>query len=149
VKTLRIISTTILPLALPLLDIVTIKHTYDFKGDFGPEFYGLPFIYRTEIPWGSSLSGEFYLVGYFGNVFFYSLVVLAITLLLMKLKLNTTIKKLWTMCWFGIASVLIVFAVIFFLITDWRYAWTNSEILHYANHSINYAKTIEFFSMGK
>jgi len=148
-KTIRIITITLLALALPLLDIVTFRHTYDFKGDMGPEFYGLPFIYRTEIPWGSSLSGEFYVLGYFGNVLFCAIVVLIFTLLMMRIKLNLTIKKLWNISWTSTSIVLILFSALFFFITDWRFDWTNSEILQYTDQSVDCSKTLEFISVGK
>jgi hypothetical protein len=57
-KITRIIIIILLSLALPLLDIVTFRHSYDFNGDMGPDFYGLPFIYRTEIPWVNSFNGD-------------------------------------------------------------------------------------------
>ncbi|WP_299677619.1 hypothetical protein [uncultured Dokdonia sp.] len=148
-KITRIIIITLLSLALPLLDIVTFRHSYDFNGDMGPDFYGLPLIYRTEIPWVNSLSGDFYILGYFGNVFFYSIVLVIFILLIKRIKLNGLFKKLWNVSWIGASVVLIFFAAIFFIITEWRFEWTNSEILKYTNQSVACSKTLEFISTGE
>jgi hypothetical protein len=69
-RELYIIYIFLLSLSIPLLDIVTFRHSFDFNGNMGPDFYGFPFIYRTEIPWVNSFNGVFYIFGYFGNVFF-------------------------------------------------------------------------------
>ncbi|SFT45061.1 hypothetical protein SAMN05216474_0636 [Lishizhenia tianjinensis] len=148
-KITQIIITILLSLALPLSDIVTLRHSYDFEDDIGPEFYGLPFIYRTEIPWVNSLSGDFYILGYFGNVIFFSLVLVVFTLLIKSIKLNGFIKKLWNVSWMGTSVFLILFAALFFFITEWRFEWTNSEILKHSNQPELGSRTLEFFSTGK
>ena len=148
-KITRILIITLLSLALPLLDIVTFRHSYDFNDDMGPDFYGLPFIYRTEIPWVNSFNGDFYILGYFGNVFFYSIVLVIFTLIIKRIKLSGLIKKLWNISWIGTSVVLFFFAAMFFLITEWRFEWTNSEMLKYTNQSVTCSKTLEFISTGK
>ena len=148
-KTTQIIITILLSLALPLLDIVTLRHSYNFEDDMGPEFYGLPFIYRTEIPWVNSLSGDFYILGYFGNVICFGLVLVIFTLLIKSIKLNEFIKKLWNVSWMGTSIVLILFAALFFFITKWKFEWTNSEILIHSNQPELGSRTLEFFFTGK
>ena len=52
----------LLALALFLVtwDVLSLERSCDHP-DGGPELYGLPFVWRTSIPWVNSLSGEFYL----------------------------------------------------------------------------------------
>ena len=148
-KILRISILVLLALALPILDLVTFRHTCDFKGDMGPEFYGLPFIYRTEIPWVNSFSGEFYILGYFGNVFFHCLCLFLLRWILNIFKLTGIIKKTWNVIWIGTSVMLIIYATMFFSIMEWRFEWTKSEIMNYANQSSSCTKTLEFGSTGK
>ena len=148
-KILRISILVLLALALPILDLVTFRHTCDFKGHMGPEFYGLPFIYRTEIPWVNSFSGEFYILGYFGNVFFHCLCLVLLRWILNIFKLSGIIKKTWNVIWIGTSVMLITYATMFFFITEWRFEWTKSEIMNYADQSSSCTKTFEFGSTGK
>lgn len=148
-KIARIIILILLSLALPLLDIVTFRHSYDFNGDMGPDFYGLPFIYRTEIPWVNSLNGDFYILGYFGNVLFFSLVLVIFTLIITRIQLNGLIKKLWEFIWMSTSVVMILFAAMFFFIIEWRFEWSNTEILEYTNQTETCSKTLEFVATGE
>jgi hypothetical protein len=148
---MKILKTTILgllSLALPLLDIVTFRHTCDFNGDMGPEFYGLPFIYRTEIPWVNSLSGDFYLLGYAGNVVFFGVIILIVAAVLKRVEQQGHIKKIWNVGWIGTAMVMILFSSMFFFITEWHFDWTPSEMINYANQSAPCTRTLEFCSTG-
>tara|TARA_B100001287_G_C22452733_1_gene421356 strand:+ start:150 stop:599 length:450 start_codon:yes stop_codon:yes gene_type:complete len=148
-KAIKIIILTLLSLALPLLDIITFRHTCDFKGDMGPEFYGLPFIYRTEIPWVNSFNGDFYILGYFGNVLFFGIILAILALVISKLKLNDKAKKVRDTTWIGVSALLIFFAGLFFFVTEWRFNWTTAEMEEYMDQSTNCSRTLDFISTGE
>lgn len=118
---------TLFALSFPLLDFITFHQKCDWLGDDGPEFYGLPFAYRSQIPLGSSMSGEFYRLGYLGNVLFYFLFALMIfktfNLLNVKPKLKSFISKASKVT----IMLFLILTIFSSFIIDWNFKWTDGR----------------------
>jgi hypothetical protein len=122
-----------LPLAAMVVtfDFATWRHVCDYGGDVGPYFYGFPMIYRTEIPWVNSLSGEFYLLGFLVDLLLFAVFSgLLLTVVQKELKMpKKTSLALWITSWLFAASI----TILNHTSIEWQYYWrTTSD--HYLNH---------------
>jgi len=127
----QIILTFLISISLTLSDIVTFRFECDFPGGTGPQFYGFPFIYRTEIPWVNSLSGNFYFSGFIGNLIFNFALVFFALKLMKRLKLKSKIKKVFIKLLYSITAILLVIASLKVLIIEWRFEWKDNFYENY------------------
>jgi hypothetical protein len=68
-------------------DLIVFVYRCDFP-EYGPDFIGFPFIYRSSIPWVNSLSANLYLSGLIGNVLFWTIFAFILITLAEKVATN-------------------------------------------------------------
>jgi hypothetical protein len=115
------------------LDVITWAHHCDFKGDLGPVFIGFPFIYRTEIPWVCSMSGQFYLLGFVGNVILTGSLIALINVVRKKLRLQLFSSKWRMISWLFLSLLCLTIFLLNHLSVDWFYAW-QADFKGYVEH---------------
>lgn len=142
---------TLFALYFPLLDFITLHRKCDWLGDYGPEFYGFPFVYRTGIPWVNSMSGEFYGLGYLGNVLFYLLFSVLIIRLLKIVLINPKLKNLLSKALKATIILLGILTIFSTFVIDWNFKWTDGrhEFEKAAQKEMECNCKLEFFSTGK
>jgi len=102
--------------------------------EYGPKFYGFPFVQETDKTWVFSMSGEIYLFGFLGNLVFWTLIIGGIVLLLEKIKEKLTKKIIGIFGWLILAWSLFI-SVVYFGAVDWRLEFTHD------NFKMNYYQT--------
>ncbi len=125
-----ILMSLILSLSILLLDIVTWRHECgDYGGDNGPVFYGFPFVYRTQIPWVNSFSGDFYIQWFLANLFVYSvfifLIIYSIRLFILK---SRQIKKALMIIIYSFITLFALSTVWIFGMTEWHFTWNHRNL---------------------
>lgn len=133
---------------LPFIDIISIRYSC-FHNEMGPELYGFPFIYRTQIPWVNSFEGNLYLLGYLGNALFYLLIIKLIELSLNKINENIIRNKYFKISTIIVFILTIVFSSLPVFIYEWECELTTKKILEYADQPLNCEKQWIFFGNKK
>lgn len=149
ITTNKLFLILLLSLSISQLDFITIRYECDYLGDMGPEYYGFPFIYRTQIPWVNSLSGNFYILGYIGNVsVIYGLLFFSVTLF-KKFRISLGIMKYLKIVTSIITIILFIFASMFFTLIEWNFKWKYNHIENYGGKPLKCEKHLEFFKSGQ
>lgn len=141
----------LLPLSFPLFDFISFHRKCNWLGDGGPDYYGFPFVYRTQIPWVNSFSGEFYILGYLGNVFFYLLLVIVIRKLLRYVLFSDKLKTILRNTSKVIIIVIAILSLFFTYGIEWNIQWKDgrSEFEYTSGKELKCDCKLEFFSIGK
>lgn len=147
-KTQNRLGKIILSLILGLIWIISLPITFKYSCDYpeyGPTFYGLPFVQQTNTTWVNSFSGEIYISGFLGNLFLWSLFFFGI-LNLISYRLRDSLKKL--SFYFGLLSfsICIFFVSLHFSVYEWRATWSHNDFkLNYYNKDIQCERDLLFF----
>jgi small-conductance mechanosensitive channel len=142
---------TLFAFSFPLLDFITLHRKCDWLGDGGPEYYGFPFVYRTGIPWVNSMSGEFYGLGYLGNVLFYLLLSVWIIRLLKIAVIHPKLKSFLSKASKATIILLVILTIFSSFIVDWNFQWTDgrNKFEKAARKELKCDCKIELFSTSK
>ncbi|NVK03200.1 MAG: hypothetical protein HWD92_00195 [Flavobacteriia bacterium] len=113
-------------------------------GDPGPEYYGFPFIYRTDTTWVSSLSGILYLKGLIANLLFWAIISFLASRGIDKLRGKPKIASQIVAIVFGIYLVLVAFLKV--SINDWSIQYDHDNMkMDYYNEELDYHREIIWF----
>lgn len=133
-----------LSISLVLLDLISFKYKCRYE-DGGPDFYGFPFIYRTDTSYVNSLSGELYISGFLGNTLFWTLLLFLSIITIKQLipHINKTILL--------VLKVLILIISVFIIyvsteIIDWRYQWNHDFKINYYPDEVDCNRELLFFN---
>jgi len=132
----KIIFSLITALGCITDEYFTFQYVCDYP-EHGPEFYGFPFVQETSTSWIFSLSGEIYLIGFFGNLVLCTLLIFILVLCLSKIKGKLAQKIILVFGWLIIAwSILVSF--VYFGAIDWRLNYTHDDfkINYYQSHIV-------------
>lgn len=126
----KLIFSIITALGLITDEFLTFEYVCNYP-EYGPKFYGFPFVQETNTTWVFSMSGEIYLFGFLGNLIFWTIIIRGIILLLNKIKVKLMQKII------GVFGLLILawslfISLIYFAAIDWRLKYTHD------NFKINY-----------
>jgi hypothetical protein len=149
ITTNKLFLILLLSLSISQLDFITIRYECDYLGEMGPEYYGFPFIYRTQIPWVNSISGKFYILGYICNVSVIYTLLFLLVKLSEKLSINKRIMKFLKIITSLITIILFIFASLFFTIIEWNFEWKYNHIENYGGKPLKCEKHLEFFKSGQ
>lgn len=112
-------------------------------GEMGPEYFGFPFIYRTDTTWVNSMSGEIYLKGLIVNFIFWVIVIL-ITVFCID-KLNGRFKKV-TQIFFISFGLFVCLIALTNTVIDWKLHFDHNNMKgDYFINELDYTKKIHFF----
>lgn len=145
-KKLQITSALILALGMITDDWLTFEFICDYK-EYGPRFYGFPFVQETNTSWVNSMSGEIYLFGFLGNLLFWTFIFYVIILIINRIK-NKIIVKLCN----GISLVFVLIALlnsfVYFSVIDWRLEKTHDNFkLNYYTSDIKCERKFKLFKL--
>ena len=111
-----------------------------------PKFRGFPFVQSTGESWLFSMSGDLFLKGLFGNVFFWALIIF----------FSVSLIKNWTLGKYNIAkwivSILIILLALFIttisiIAIDWRLNWNHDNFkLDYYKIELDCERSFHFFN---
>lgn len=135
----RLIFTIIVALGIITDEFLIFEYTCDYP-EYGPQFYGFPFVQETSTTWVNSMSGEIYLLGFIGNLIFWAII---IGLIIFFFR-NTKSKLILLFAYLAISwSLFVSFA--YFIAIDWRLEFTHDNFkLDYYQSEIDCDREIIF-----
>lgn len=124
---LKIIVISFLSLGLVFSELLVFEYVPLYNGEGGPEYFGFPFIYRTDTTWPYSMSAELYLKGLIGDFLFWYLILYVLSYLLLKInKVNLRRVILIVSLIIGVFNALIGFGR--YLMIDWEIKLDHNEM---------------------
>ena len=113
------------------------------EGEMGPEYFGFPFIYRTDTTWVNSMSGEIYLKGLLGNLIFWGGIILIASFGIDKLK--GKFKKATQILTISFGALVCLIALTSTAI-DWRFHFDHNDMKgDYFINELDYNKELHMF----
>lgn len=113
------------------------------KGEMGPEYFGFPFIYRTDTTWVNSMSGEIYLKGLIGNLIFWIIVIWITSFGINKLKGAFGKAMRILIIIFGSLVCLVALTS---MVIDWRFHFDHNDMKRdYFIDELEYNKELQLF----
>ncbi len=139
----KLIFSLLVAPSLIFLDLIVFKYTCVY-GDGGPDFYGFPFIYRTDTSWGNSLSGELYILGFILNTLFWAFIIYLLTVPLKYILVP--FRSIFVNI---LATLVLLFSFFIVLsnimVIDWRYKTHHDVTMDYYPDDVVCKKELWFF----
>ena len=111
--------------ALLVSDLLTIQRVDACPDERLPALFGVPFAYRTSIPWVNSMSGVLYAKGLLLNWLSWAMVVAALRKgMLAFLPARTWNTPMTRVFLFALMIVSALVVLLFFIVIEWHLQWT-------------------------
>lgn len=111
-------------------ELLIFEYVCDYP-ELGPKFYGFPFVQETNTSWIFSMSGDVYLIGFLGNLLFWTIIIGGVIFFVAKIKGKLIKRIIGIFGWLIIAWSLFI-SFVYFTSVDWRLEFTHD------NFKINY-----------
>ncbi len=125
-------------------NFITFHYVCDYP-EYGPSFYGFPFVQQTNSTWVNSFSGNLYLSGMMGNLIIWSLVFYMLLSLINDVLGRKIKKALFLLGLLGFVTS-IIYISFYFEAYDWRIQWSHDNFkIDYFSDTIQCKRTFYFF----
>lgn len=121
----KLLSSIIVALGCITDDYLIFEYACDYP-EHGPKFYGFPFAQETNSTWVFSMSGEIYLLGFLGNLIFWTVIITGLVFLVSKLN-GRLVKKITKLLGWLIIAWSLFISFVYFAAIDWRVEFTHDD----------------------
>ena len=116
----KFIFSVIVSIGIVTINIPTFEYIPDYPhGEMGPEFYGFPFIRSTDTTWVNTGSGEIYLIGFIGNIIFWSFLCMTVIYFTEKIK-RPIIKIIINSSGVVLVILSVMISILYYSAIEWR-----------------------------
>ena len=131
---------------LAFSDVITFEYVCDYP-EYGPSFFGFPFVYRTSTPWVNSMSAVLYVTGSVGNLLFWTTIVYLVASLVEKLKRGWT-RRVVTIILSGICILSLGLTTVELAIIEWGIETGHDDFkMNYYQDDIDCERTVKFLPL--
>ncbi len=141
----KVIFSVIIALGIISSKLIAFEYICEYP-EVGPKFYGFPFVQQTNTSWIFSMSGDIYLVGFLGNLMFWSILICLLSLPLNNVK-KTSLKKGITIVGYVMICCALLVSYINFAAIDWRIKRSHDDFkIDYYTTQIDCERTLMFWN---